>query len=180
MHVTNTTDPTPRHRFVGAGLFPSRWRSILVGMPLMIGVSACGGTEARPEGEGSTSIEAPWTYTYQQSGGFAGINRRLTVSSDGKAAYDPGRVGQPQTTTLPADAPKALATRIERADLFHQKDAYRCKGCADQFMYTVTLKSGSRERTVAWEDQSDAPPALLELGSASEQLIQQYLVAPAQ
>lgn len=121
----------------------------------------------------SGDIHRPYTYTFTQSGGFAGVREELVVDSTAGRLTLQSRHGERTAEATEAEL-RALEDRLKKADFMNLRGPYNCVRCADQFLYdaTLTMENGNRH-TVHWEDGSNAPAGLLALGAWSATLIRE-------
>jgi hypothetical protein len=120
-------------------------------------------------------MERDYTFMFHKTGGIMAVDETLTIDSrTGLLTWDPGGAAEAmRTIARPADL-EAVTDRLEDADLRHRESAYVCPACADQFIYTGTLTTGTGSWTVRWEDGSDAPRPLFELAAQMQRLINTY------
>jgi hypothetical protein len=111
-------------------------------LPMVALLSACG--LARPGSATPQSLPSPagnWTVELTQSGGFAGVQLNLEVTSAGQLTATDERSGRTVTQTLSAE------TMVELRRLIAQAGVSGAGGnpsaCADCFVYDLMLKSDS-------------------------------------
>jgi hypothetical protein len=76
---------------------------------------------------------------YSVSGGFANGNSSLHVTSDGMATRT-SRLDGTQTVQLDASNLADLKQKIADARFPSLEPAYPCQGCADEYLYEVTVQ----------------------------------------
>src|SRR5262245_34226293 len=120
----------------------------------------------------SAAIRRPFTFTFVKTGGFVGVHDELVVDSSEKVLAFRSRGRDRRTVRATEPELRELEEVLKQANFMNIHRPYRCRGCADQFIYEATLKvEGSAEHKVHWEDDSGAPPALIALGALARRMI---------
>ena len=109
--------------------------------------------------------------TMSISGGIAGVNRLLTIDSNGFVSYvDFQYDGESFTDYLTASEYADLLAKFYAADFFHLNENYITEGAADLFFYDLTFKSnGASHRVVT--DHLTSPESLQEIIEALDRII---------
>jgi len=89
-----------------------------------------------------------WSVNFLVSGGIAGIQQELLLSSDGQASYTDRIDAIPTTWALESDELQELVRRLELACPFGPQDA-RPSLCRDCFVYRLEIVSG--QSRFVWE-----------------------------
>lgn len=108
---------------------------------LMALASACGPAQLEPSGpQPLPSPTQSWTLSLTQSGGFAGVSLKVTVSSDGELTAEDQRSGRIVTQRLSPDVLARLAAMYS-SDLPQIRQPAPSM-CADCFTYDLEASSG--------------------------------------
>ena len=117
------------------------------------------------------------TLSFSQTGGFSSYIDQIYIdinldkkSISVRTAWD----GTPRTSTLEAADLAWINTAIQKTILPAAGSVYRCKQCADQFIYDLTLTRGTASYKLHWEDGSNAPAALNDLREKMVRLASKY------
>ncbi len=111
-------------------------------------LAACG---AIPAGaEQLPGLEGNWSITFTQSGGFVGVHRTVTITSDGKVAALDEREDRAGTIQLTEAELAELEAQISAARL--NRPAEADSGCADCFIYDLQIDSGNARFIVQLDD----------------------------
>jgi hypothetical protein len=91
----------------------------------------------------------------EKSGGIAGIHKEWTIYADGRLVSD-GQTGQ----TLDQNQVNNTLADIQKLDFFGMAADYTTLStCNDCFMYTVTINSGGRSKSVSGVEGDANTPA---------------------
>lgn len=107
------------------------------------------------------SPPAPWTLELTQSGGIAGVQLSVEVTSDGALTATNERSGRTIQQTLPADTLAQLRKLV--AALPDSAVAPGPSSCADCFVYTLVLSSPSRNAKISADDTTMSASGAQEL-----------------
>ncbi|MCW3975391.1 MAG: hypothetical protein O2U61_00515 [Candidatus Bathyarchaeota archaeon] len=98
--------------------------------------------------------------TWNRSGGFIGLNEKLTIESDGSAMYKSNLFGDGELDLTESEF-KDLQSLLKDVSFFELDDSYDAKmGTADYFTYRLTVHTTSDEKTVEWVDSWAAEKTL--------------------
>lgn len=143
------------------------------------------GAGSAPQGPGPVSqgTAAPrpgdrlgdaYTVTLLQTGGVAGLRMETVVDAANRhITYGGPRNQRPERREITADDVKALTHIIEDAGYKSFPGRIRPpKGSvlSDAFSYTITVRTGGKEYTAAWEDETPIPDSYSVLHAAIEAL----------
>ncbi len=107
-------------------------------------LAACGARPAAPVGELLPTPSAAggdeWTIHFTYTGGIAGFNRTMDVSSNGEAVVTDVRTGKTATIQL---SPQQIAQLHELAAKAVFKSEAKPGPCADCFVYTLEIDPGT-------------------------------------
>ena len=144
---------------------------VLVPAMLLLLVGACAPT--RP---GAPNTESPpvgagdWTITLRQTGGFAGVNKTVQVSSDGRLSAADKRSGHNVVGQLPPASMAELSPLYARA--LSPAPTPQGSACADCFVYDVDIASQDASARIHLDDttlaDSPAEPLILYLIKARD------------
>ena len=131
----------------------------LCGSLVALGLPACGSSATPP---------AVGRITFEVSGGFAGIDRTLTVEPDGTARVTVISGPSPTSSPRPYQVEPAVLERLHElvsgTDFAALGPSYMPKpGGADLQDYTLTVEIGDRKLTTATRDGATRPPVLDEV-----------------
>ncbi len=91
-----------------------------------------------------------WTMTLTQSGGFAGVSLKVTVSSDGQLTAEDVRSGRTISKQLPPETMTKLAELYQASAPVTSQHVN--SNCADCFLYDLQISSGGHIVTVKADD----------------------------
>ncbi|HEY2981037.1 MAG TPA: hypothetical protein VGJ22_07650 [Anaerolineales bacterium] len=111
-------------------------------------LAAC--SALQPGGEALPALNDSWTITLTQSGGFIGISRTVTITSDGKVVAVDDREGQTATLQLTPQEIASLKVEISKARL--KTPIQTETGCADCFVYDLQIKTAGPNFSVQLDD----------------------------
>lgn len=101
------------------------------------------------EGQAMPKLAGNWQVSLAQTGGFAGVSRKLEISSSGEMTLTDERSQKHSTAQLPADKFAKLKDLVVAT-------AYRPitqpMGCADYFIYELQIDNGSEKFQVQIDD----------------------------
>ncbi len=90
--------------------------------------------------------------TWNRSGGFVGLNEKLTIKPDGSAIYRSNLFGDGEFDLTESEI-EDLQSLLKDVSFFELDDSYDAKmGAADYFSYRLTVQTTSDEKTVEWVD----------------------------
>lgn len=128
-------------------MFNSRLSAVLLVAALLL--AACGpavlvpgDAQPLPSPVASQSSSA-WKLALTQSGGFAGVNLKVTVSSDGRLIAENQKSGTKITKELDAATLDRLSGSVA-ALVASARRPRQPSACADCFLYDLQATSGSR------------------------------------
>lgn len=122
-------------------------RSMLIVLIFSL-LAACG---AIPAGVAHLpALEGNWSITFTQSGGFIGVLRTVTITSDGKVTALDERENQAGTIRLTEAELTELERHISVARLI--RPAEKDSACADCFIYDLQIESGNARFNVQLDD----------------------------
>ena len=118
---------------------------------LAVLLSACGARITTPGGDilSAPPVSADWTIQFSYSGGIAGMNRKLEINSSGQGTVTDERTGKTakiQLTTGQLSQLRKFATESV------YQPATKPSACADCFVYTIQIESGSGKPFAAQVD----------------------------
>lgn len=106
---------------------------------------------ALPGSGGPTpDLGGAWSITLTQSGGFAGVQRVVTVSADGRVVAHDVRADQSGSVQLSASELSTLAEQVAAAALL--QPTRTDSGCADCFLYDVKIDSAAGSASFQLDD----------------------------
>jgi hypothetical protein len=120
---------------------------------VFLGLAAC--NLSRPTGPGLAPLPSPagpWTITLTQSGGFAGVQRSIEISSDGTIKAQDQRSGRSTTQDL-------SATQLQKLNELLSATAISTltpvpPACADCFIYDLEVVSSGQTLKIQVNDVS--------------------------
>lgn len=113
-----------------------------------LGLSACAAPSAFPPPE--PTADQSWTMRLTQTGGFAGVQLVVHVSSAGELKAEDQRTGRSVTVGLPPGELHELGGQLEA--LTSQPPARLPSGCADCFIYDLEVASATGTIRVQADD----------------------------
>lgn len=101
---------------------------------------------------------------WERTGGFIGLDEKLTITADGSVSYQSNHFGSAETDINKTDFEDLLS----KAEFFTMDRSYAAKtNAADYFVYKLTVETTSGIKTIKWVDagasEETLPPELLEL-----------------
>ncbi len=139
-------------------------------LPLLIVLtSACG--PARLEPADPLPLPSPtssWNLSMTQSGGFAGVQLKVDVASDGTLTAADDRSGRVVTQHLPPETVTKIAALVLSAARSASQSPH--SGCADCFIYDLQLNAGGKVVTAHVDDTTLQGSGLQELVSLLRQV----------
>jgi len=146
----------------------NRWSKIA--SLFILSSSLWGGACLAQKPQPSEKAEAPITeyrsLSFVQSGGFAGIYRQINVDFAAKRIQMRDRHDTtPREETLTNEDLASITAAVTAAKLPSAHGPYLCRFCADQFHYDITVVTTAHRHQVQWEDGSNAPQTLFDLGA---------------
>lgn len=129
---------------------------------------ASGSAQSAP---GAPSQSASWTLAYHLSGGFAGFDRQLELSSSGAATATDRRRQLTRTAQVPDDELRAIASMVAAA----QSADLRSSGCNDCFEYKLDVQNGDARVTIRANDAGMSGGNAAALVRALRQLVNRIL-----
>jgi hypothetical protein len=141
-------------------------RLVLVEAMVLLVLGAC--APARPGAPNTESLPAGaayWTITLRQTGGFAGVNKTVQVSSDGRLAAADERSGHKVVQQLPPASMAELGQLYARG--LSPAPTPQQSACADCFVYDLDIASLDGTASIRLDDttlaDSPAEPLILYL-----------------
>lgn len=137
-------------------------------------MSACGPAvivppDARPlpspSGPTSSPVDA-WNISLDQSGGFAGVQLHVDISSDGRLTAENGRSGKKVTKDLDAATLGKLSALVSAASNLESPRS----SCADCFLYDLQVRSAGGSVRVQADDTTLAASGTQDLILLLQQL----------
>ncbi len=126
----------------------------------LLGMVSCAPLSV-PEGQPSatvSSLEAKslpqWQVRLSQSGGFAGVSRRVELDSNGALKVSDENSGVEITTNLPPEALKEIAALVLGAQAGEQKPVPPGSACRDCFNYVLTIERDGERIQVRADDMT--------------------------
>jgi hypothetical protein len=119
------------------------------------------------------SPSGDWTLKLTQSGGFAGVNLVVQVSSDGRLTAEDQRAGRSVSQTLPPEAVAQIAAQVPQG--MQSTRVRPNSGCADCFLYRLEFTSGGQTRSLEADDTTLSNSGAAELVRLLQQLRDQAL-----
>jgi hypothetical protein len=110
---------------------------------------------------------------YRQTGGLAGVQYELEISTDG-VAHASSRTARRQAQ-VPGRKMRLLRNALNNADFPKLASTYRPPNAADVFLYTITY----RGYQVTMSDGGHPPPRLLEARSQLASILHEILPSTA-
>lgn len=95
-----------------------------------------------------------WQVRLSQSGGFAGVSRRVELDSTGWLKVSDEKSGVEITTNLPPEALKEIATLVLEAQAGEQKPAPPGSACRDCFNYALSIERDGERIQVRADDMT--------------------------
>ncbi len=119
-------------------------------------------------GPGASPADS-WHISLDQSGGFAGVQLHVEVSSDGRLTAEDQRSGKKLTNDLDAGQLAQLSELAQTVAASSPRSAPRST-CADCFLYDLQVTSGAQSVHVQADDTTLASSGAQELISLLQQL----------
>ena len=124
-------------------------------------------------GQALPALEGDWSITLSQTGGFAGLDRSVTVTADGTVTATDARTGQTETIQLSEADLAALQADVLAAQL--GGDVGTAAACADCFVYNLQVDSPAGSFTTTVDDVTLAGSGLEPLITRLRNLLDQAL-----
>ncbi len=142
-------------------MFNSRLFGILLALAVLL--AACGpATITAPDVQPLPSPSSTWDVSLTQSGGFAGVQLKVEVSSDGRLTAENLRSGSTATRQLDAATLGKLSGLVSAIPA--STPQLPASKCADCFLYDLQITSGARTIHIQADDTTLA-------ASGADQLI---------
>jgi hypothetical protein len=122
----------------------SLYLSPIVGAALGLCLACATAASTQP----TTPSSAAWTLTFDMTGGFAGLDRRLELTSDGSATVNDRRRRLTRAAKATDGELKAIGALVATVRSLDS----RAPGCRDCFEYALDLQSGGARVTVRAND----------------------------
>jgi hypothetical protein len=144
------------------GFFRYSWMLALL-------LAACAPTLQIPDApQELPSPSGNWTLKLTQSGGFAGVNLTVQVSSDGTLTAENQRAGSSAKQTLAPETVGQLASQVP--SLLQVTPAAPRSGCADCFLYRLEFTTDGKTARVEADDMTLSGSGVAELVKLLQQL----------
>jgi hypothetical protein len=101
------------------------------------------------EGQALPKLTGTWQISLAQTGGFAGVSRRLEISSNGEMTLTDERSQKQSTVQLSADKFARLKDLVVATQY---RPITQPLGCADCFIYDLQIDNGSEKFQVQIDD----------------------------
>ncbi len=127
-----------------------------------------GCSAARPNSPAPEALPSPpstWTIELTQTGGFAGVQLWVEVTSEGQLTARDQRSGRTAIEMLPTDSLAQLRQLVQEAAI--SESIKPSTSCADCFLYSLALTSDSGTQRMEADDVT--------LGSSGAQALIAYL-----
>ncbi len=155
----------------------SGFRVLSISALLIFVLAACGPATIVPPdlqplpspSDAQSSSAGSWDVSLSQTGGFAGLDLKVDVSSDGRLTAEDVKSGKQAIKQLDAASLAKLSTLIASAAALAPQSPQR-SSCADCFLYDLQITSGSRSIHIQADDTTLGPSGLRELVSLLQQL----------
>jgi spore coat protein CotH len=136
-------------------------------------LAACSALPSR--GDALPALNGTWTISFTQSGGFIGMSKTITITSDGKVVAVDDREGQTVTLQL---TPQELAALKEQVSNAGPKMPIKTDtGCADCFIYDLQIKTTGARFSVQLDDVTLPDSGLQSLIMYLQELMERALSA---
>lgn len=126
---------------------------VLLVLCLMLGVflTACSAPNtATPSVPASMGQEASWSVQFSMSGGFAGLQRSVELSSTGQMTVIDRKEGRQVTVQIPEAEMEAISSWVLQAQPV--PPPARLPACRDCFEYEVTIHRGGEALSFWYDD----------------------------
>jgi len=121
--------------------------------------------------DSADKLPEPYTLTYVQTGGIAGLHMELVVDTAAKKiSYAGLRNNQPQSKDLTPDDLAPLSRALEEARYATFHGPLKGTPFPDAFSYALTLKAAGKDYNVSWTDGTTVPAPLAAVRSALAKL----------
>lgn len=137
----------------------SRRRSLCVLLMIGAALGLCLACATAASTQPTSPSATAWTLTFAMSGGIAGLDRQLELTSAGSATAVDRRRKLTRAASVSADELKTIDALVASA---RSLDA-RAPGCRDCFEYALDIQSGGNRITVRAHDTA--------MGGAAAQLV---------
>ncbi len=142
---------------------------LCMSLALMILGSACGPARLEPaDPQPLPSPTGSWTLSLTQSGGIAGVSKKVEISSDGELTAQDLRTGRSVTQTLSQETMARLTDLY--IPLMFVTPQSPPSACADCFIYDLSVSAGGRVVNVHADDTTVAASGATELIALLRQL----------
>ncbi len=138
---------------------------LLLVFVLTFSLTACVPALMRPQAAPSQATpsvplsQGKWTVKLTQSGGIMGLQRNITVTSDGKIVAVDERTNQTVTSKLTQEELGRLKVRLDSSAF--TTAAPQTAVCADCFLYDLEVQSGGQTYSAHYDD-TNLPDSSLE------------------
>jgi len=117
------------------------------------------------------SKQSNWSFSYSMTGGLAGYNDKVEISSDGSAEYFHGREKITEFELQDAITEK-VAWMVGRDDLLAAVGEYKGgMDVMDDIKYTITIVKSDRTYKIEWDSRSNHPAVLDEIRPTLDDII---------
>jgi hypothetical protein len=124
-------------------------------------------------GDQLPDLEGTWSITLSQSGGFAGVQRTVTITADGKVVAMDARADHRGTLQLSEAELEKLKQHVSAAGVVGPTGTDT--GCADCFLYDLKIVTSTSSFSVALDDvtlpESGLEPLITHLRGLMEQAL---------
>jgi hypothetical protein len=148
---------------------PSSTDQPVTPMPEKTATSESSPPRATPSQQGNdVNMPVDAVVIFHRSGGFAGVDERWTMYSDGRIVKSDGEQQQVESEEV-----QALLETIQDTSFFELADSYIPEDtCCDRFTYSITVQLDGRVKTVSTLDASPTQPdGLTTVNTAISELI---------
>jgi hypothetical protein len=141
---------------------------------VLCGLVACSALPGA--GDSLPDLSGTWSITLTQSGGFAGLNRTVTVASDGNVTARDARTDQSGSLQLSSGELAALQQLVAASSFVHPTKTD--SGCADCFLYDLQIQSPAGRASFQLNDVTLPDSGLQPLVEYLVDLMDQALATP--
>ncbi len=143
----------------------TNWLLRLVGLGLILAPGCAGARANSSLPQGLPSPQSAWTLQLTQSGGFAGVDLWVEVTSAGQLTAKDGRSGRTAIETISPDSLNQLRQLVQQSAI--SESVKPSPSCADCFVYNLALTTDAGTREMKADDVS--------LGNSGAQALIEYL-----